>query len=37
MNDLRFALRQVLENPAFTAAGVLAPVLGNGANTVFKV
>jgi putative ABC transport system permease protein len=33
MNDLRFAFRQLLKNPGFTAATVLTHALGIGADT----
>jgi hypothetical protein len=32
MNDLKFAFRQLLRNPGFTAAEVLTLALGIGAN-----
>src|SRR5947207_71629 len=33
MNDLKFAFRQLMKNPAFTAVAVLTLAIGIGANT----
>jgi hypothetical protein len=34
MNEFKFAFRQLLKNPGFTAVAVLTLALGLGANTV---
>src|SRR5437763_14834400 len=38
LNDIRFAFRQLVNNPAFSAIAILTHALGTGANTaIFSV
>ena len=37
MNDLKFAVRQLLKNPGFTAVAVLTLTLGIGTNLTVSI
>jgi hypothetical protein len=37
MNDLKFACRQLLKNPGFTAVAVLTLALGSGAERILDL